>query len=113
VKLNKKTTQQPGKLTQQDDMIQQLEIRNGKAVNELPLLEGTYTVIVLSNKERTYREWTEYWFSLILEYCNETGNSKYDVHRWIKEHIGIESTKDIQDWDATIQKVKIWCMTHS
>lgn len=116
MKLAKKNQPKPGKLTHIDEMIQEITIVNNKVVNELPLLPGTYTIAVISNKERTRKEWEMYWFSIIDEFVLQTGNDKYTTHELFKQHYGISSTKDLQsesDWQVAVNALKCWTLINS
>ncbi len=114
--LTTKTQKQPGKVVHTDHMIQQIEMKGNKVLNTLPLLDGEYTIIVLSNKDRTRREWEMYWFSIIEEFVLQTGNDKYTTHELFKKEYGIASTKELQSdtaWQAAINELKKWTLMNS
>lgn len=113
--LTKRNQSKPGKLNSEDEMIQMLEIKGGKVQNELPLMEGSYICVIISNKEKTVKEYQMEYFAIIDEMCMSTGNDRYTIHEMFKDYQKISSTRDIpiEQWQLVIWKLKEYCLINS
>jgi len=89
-----------------------ITVQSGKIKNSVPLLDGEYEIRVIPVFNKSLKEWQEYYFSIIDEFCLHTGNSRYVIHEQFKSENNIESTKfiDQKDWTTIIEKLKFYLL---
>ncbi len=57
--------------------------------------DGKYLVVLYKMTEKTTREWQEYYFAVLGEWCNDFGISKDQLHDEVKTELFPELFEDI------------------
>jgi hypothetical protein len=88
-----------------------MNINNGKPLEVLNVDDGRYLCkLVPLSREKSSREWREYYFVLVSEVCSYTGDKKLYIHNQFKESQGVGTTKSFnsEDWNLFVEKFKFW-----
>jgi len=97
-------------------MLVSVEIKNGIIQTDLSFIQdGQYLLKIIPLHNKTLKEFYAWYFTLIEDYCINTGNSKYQIHEHFKKEQGITSIKEIplEDWSAVIETLKYYLLNNS
>ena len=89
-----------------------VQVKSGKIVDELPLENNFYLMQIFPEKCKTLKEYQAQAFVNVDEYCNSTGNQRYEIWQQFKEENNIESSTKIplEQFPEVIEMLRFWLM---